>query len=261
VHGQIEGVQTIGKDAAVQVYRVDGEGLATPDPFETVKPDALGRFTTRVLSPGRYRIVYRSFEAPPSVGSANVPLDTNVVLRPVVESGLVQLRARSSGEAATCRLTECKPKDGVPDVREFTCDARSSTILRGLRRGLWTLDIPTSGATTEIDVTGGDELRELLVDPPAPTTGASISGVVLRIEGTPAPWMVVTVRPLAASATRWGRYATTGLDGAYRIVGIPPGRSLVRVECRESPVRILPAPQTIEIPPSGVVQLGWVVEP
>jgi len=264
VHGKIEGVQKIAKDATVQVYRVDGAGLATPDPFETVKLDSLGRFTTRVLSPGRYRLVYRSLEAPPSITAANVPLDTHVVLRPVVQAGLVQLRARSNGDAVTCRLTECKPADGIPDVREFTCDSRSTLVLRGLRRGLWTLDVPATGDTTEVEVSGGDDLRDLLVDPPAPTTGASISGVVHRLDGTPAPWMAVTVRPLAASgasATRWGRFATTDLSGAYRIVGIPPGTSLVRVECRESPARILPSAQVLEIPPSGTVQLGFVVEP
>ncbi len=263
VHGKIQGAQTFGEGASVQVYRIDDAGLPTPDPFETVRPDRLGRFTTRVLSPGRYRLVYRSADAPPAIASANVPLDTQVVLRPLVEAGLVQVRAKSSGDSYRCRLTEMKPPDGVPDLREFSCSARDAVLLRGLRRGRWALDLPDLGATTEVEVSGGGDLSELVVDPPPMVVGASMTGEVRRADGAGAPWMVVSARPLGTSgvsAQRWGRFATTDVSGLYRIVGIPPGPTLVRVECREAPARILPAAQVVDIPPTGLVHLGFVVE-
>jgi hypothetical protein len=264
IHGKIESVDVIGKDARVQVYRIDDSGLTTPDPFETVDPDTIGRFTTRVLTPGRYRVVYRSLEAPPSIATAMVPRDTTVVLRPVEKSGLVQLRASAEGGPVRCRLTEIGAPDGIPDVRTFTCGDRQTPILHGLRPGRWTLDLPEVGATTEVDVAGGGAVRELSVDPPAATTGAELTGVVTKLDGTPAAWMVVSVRPMSASgepASRWGRYAATDRSGRYRIVGIPPGPSLVRVECREASARILPSPHLVQIPPSGAVHLGFVVEP
>ena len=194
-----------------------------------------------------------------------VPAETEATLRPLVLAGLVQLRVTSArGDAQRCRLTEAAPADGIPDVREFSTRADGPVFVRGIRPGHWFLDVPEAGATTEIDVPRGDALRDLIVDPPTVDTGVSVYGEVRRVDGLAGAWLVVAARPLTPSgetAARWGRYATTDRSGRYRIVGIPPGASLVRVECREVPIRILPSPQVAAIPPSGELQLGFVVEP
>jgi hypothetical protein len=264
VHGRIEGVQKFDKDCVVQVYRLDEAGLPTPDPFETVSPDATGKFATRVLSPGRYRVVYRQPIGPPSALSVRVPYETETVLRPLVVPGLVQLKVTTTVVSLRCRLTEAAPADGIPDVREFGARSDAPVFIRGIRPGHWYLDLPETGATTEIDVPGTEALRELVVDPPPASPGGAVYGEVRRIDALAGAWMVVSARPLSPSgesASRWGRYASTDRSGAYRIVGIPPGPCLVRVECREVPVRILPSPNVATIPPSGAIQLGFVVEP
>jgi len=264
VHGRIEGVQKFDQECAVQVYRLDEAGLPTPDPFETVAPDATGKFMTRVLSPGRYRVVYRHPAGPPSAVSVRVPSDTDAVLRPLVVPGLVQLRVTTIGPSMRCRLTEAAPADGIPDVREIVARSDAPVFVRGIRPGRWYVDLPETGATTEIDVPKGETLRELLIDPPPAVPGGAVSGEVRRIDGLAGAWMVVSARPLTASgqsAARWGRFAATDRSGSYRVVGIPPGPCLVRVECRELPVRVLPSPNTPTIPPSGEIQLGFVVEP
>ena len=265
VSGRIEGVQNIDPASRVQVYGVDGDGLVTREPFETVTPDRLGRFVTRVLSPGRYRFVYRNPDAPPSVTSVRIPIDTPVVLRPVVESGLTELRAASaSAEARVCRLTAEKARDGIVEVREFRCSSQEPALLRGLRPGRWRLDLPEIGATTEIDLPFASAQREMVIDPPEVEAGATLSGEVRRIDGAGGAWLIVAVRPmdgLGETAGRWGRYAVTDLKGQYRVVGIAPGTALVRVECREVPVRILPVPHVLGIPPSGTLEMSFIVEP
>jgi hypothetical protein len=265
IRGQIVGAESIPREAAVQVYRIDAAGLPSPEPFESVHPDRLGRFKTRALLPGRYRLAYRSGDAPPSLASARVPGETPIVMRPLVLPGLVGLRvAAASSEPTLCRLTEAKALDGVPDVREFRCSSRETTFVRGMRPGLWRVDLPELGATTEIDLPVGDAFRELVVDPPPIAAGATLVGEVRRIDGAPSPWVVVSARSLAGpgvAAARWGRYAVTDRAGHYRVIGIPPGEALVRVECREAPIRILPSPQAVAIPPTGTVQLGFVAEP
>ena len=135
VRGRIEGASDLATGLSVQVYRIDDQGLPTPDPFETVTPDSLGRFTTRVLSPGNYRLVYRSLVGPPSLTSVRVPTTIPVVLSPLVEAGLVQLRVTSAaaGEPIRCRLTETSPADGIRDIREFRCSAATPAFVRGLR--------------------------------------------------------------------------------------------------------------------------------
>jgi hypothetical protein len=267
VSGTIEGAQSFPGDARVQVYRIDESGIPVPDPFESVRVDRLGKFTTRVLTPGRYRLVYRSLEAPPSTAAAKVPPDFRVTLRPLVAAGLAQLRvtaARPDAEPARCRLTEAEPGGDLPDVREFRCAPGAPVLLRGLRPGRWYLDLPDVGATTEIVLPRRDPLRELELDPPAIAATASLTGQVLRISGTGAPWAVVSARPLTASGeagAAWGRYAVTDRAGMFRIVGIPPGPALVRVECREVRYVLLPAAQVVAIPPSERASIGFVVEP
>ncbi len=266
VQGRIAGVEGPPPAARVQIYRLDADGRPTPDLFETVTPGADGRFTTEPLSPGRYRFVYRRPSGPPSITTVRVPTDEPVVMRPLAETGLVELQVTTPSVAGTlrCRLTEARPKDGIPDVREFTCAAGANASVRGVRPGRWWLDLPELGATTEVDVESGLGLRALAIDPPPGDSGGTASGVVRQIDGAAGAWLVVSARPLDSSgesAIRWGRYAITDRSGRYRIVGIPPGTALLRIECRESPARILPAAQIVIIPPSGTVELGFVVEP
>jgi hypothetical protein len=266
IHGRIAGVEGPPPAARVQIYRLDEGGRPTPDPFESVLPDADGRFTTGALSPGRYRIVYRRPGGPPSITTIRVPTTEPVVLRPLVEEGLVALSVRTpaQGQQLRCRLTEARPEDGIPDIREFTCAGDSIVPVVGVRPGRWWLDLPDLGATTEVVVERGVAVRDLTIDVPPAESGGVATGVVRQIDGAAGAWLVVSARPLDESgetAIRWGRYAITDRSGRYRIVGIPPGPTLLRIECRESPARILPAAQIVVIPPSGTVEMGFVVEP
>jgi hypothetical protein len=265
IRGRIEGLQRPDKASVVQVYRLDEKGLPTPDPFETASLDKDGKFTTGVLSPGRYRLMYRIPDGPPSELTVHVPSDNMAVLRPLVLQGLVQLRVISAGgQSLRCRLTEAAGPEGIPDLREFSTHGDSPVFVRGLRPGRWYLDVPELGATTEVDVPKGEPMRDLVVDPPPVAAGSAVYGEIRRMDGVPAAWLVVTARPLQESgeaAGRWGRYASTDRAGEYRIVGIPPGKALVRVECREVPMRVLPVPMAAAIPPSGALHLGFVVEP
>lgn len=266
LHGRIAGTEPPPAGARVQVYRLDPDGRPTPDPFATVTPGADGRFATGALSPGRYRVVYRRPGGPPSISTVRVPTSEALSIRPVAETGLVELRVTAPPGAGTvrCRLTEARPKDGVPDVREFSCSAGAEASVAGVRPGRWWLDLPDLGATTEVEVASGLGLAALSVDVPFAETGGVATGVVRQADGAAGAWLVIAARPLdstADAASRWGRYAITDRAGRYRIVGIPPGPALLRVECRESPARILPAPQIVTIPPSGTIEMGFVVEP
>jgi hypothetical protein len=266
LRGRIDGAASLPKDAFVQIYRLDSEGRPQPDPFAKVPVDKVGRFSTRALSPGRYRLVYRTTEGPPSFTSVRVPNSELVVMRPVTAAGLVQVVAKAAPGRGklVCRLTESKPREGVPDVREFEVSPDEPFFLRGLEPGRWMLDLPEIGATTEVDVPAGAAQRELVVDPPASDVGATVTGEIRRIDGSGGAWLVVAARPLnpdGETANRWGRYSTTDLSGRYRIVGIPPGQALIRVECREMPIRILAVPHVVTIPPSGTVEMGFVVVP
>lgn len=266
IHGRIAGVEGPPPGARVQIYRLDADGRPTPDPFATVDPLRDGRFETGVLSPGRYRFVYRRPAGPPSVVTVRVPTNEPVVIRPLAEAGLVELQVTTTarGQSLRCRLTEARPVDDVPDIREFTFASDGIASVPSVRPGRWWLDLPDLGATTEVEVQGGLGLVALSVDAPPADAGGVATGVVRQIDGAAGAWLVVSARPLTESgesAARWGRYAITDRSGRYRIVGIPPGPALLRVECRESPARILPAAQVVTIPPSGTVEMGFVVEP
>jgi hypothetical protein len=265
VRGRVEGARALPKGGYVQVLRFDADGVAVPDPFERVTPDALGRFATDVLSPGRYRLVWRPPDAPPSAVTVRVPTQELAVLRaPVALSGVTLTVKSKERESVRCVLTEVDPADGLADVREFECADRLPATVRGLRPGRFYLDLPARGLTTEIDVPAGVPQRDLVLDPPPASGLGGVAGRVRRTGGRAAPWLVVAVRPLGdggAEAERWGRYAMTDGAGAFALTGVPPGRALVRVEGREWPARVLPAPQTVAIPPSGMIETHFVVGP
>jgi hypothetical protein len=265
VRGRVEGARAIPDGAYVQVLRIDGDGLVSPDPFERVTPDALGRFSTSVLSPGRYRLVYRPPDAPPSAMTVRVPNSEPAVLRDRLPLGGVALTVESKErEPVRCVLTEVSPEDGVTDVREFECRDRVPATVRGLRPGRFYLDLPERGLTTEVDVPAGVPQRDLVLDPPPAVGMGGLAGQVRRNGGDGAAWLVVAARPLGESggpAERWGRYATTDRSGAFALERIPAGRALVRVETRQWSARILPAPRAVAIPPSGMIELGFEVGP
>jgi hypothetical protein len=268
LRGKVTGVQSFPATARVQVYRVDPQGIPTPDPFELAPVDKVGRFRTHDLLPGNYRLVYRGAEGPPAVCTTRVPTELDVVLRPLVTDGLVQLRLGLNAtftEPVRCRLTEAEPPGGdIPDVRDVRCAPFSPLFVRGMRPGRWYVDLPELGATTEIVLPETDVLRELDLDPPLIESGAILSGEVRRTDGDGAAWVIVAVRPLpepGASATAWGRFAVTDRAGRFQVIGIPPGPSLVRVECREVRYRIPGSAEFVTIPPSGRVSRGFVVEP
>ena len=265
VSGRIEGLLRAPEGAYVQVLRIDGDGVLTPDPFERLVPDSLGRFTTDVLSPGRYTLVYRRPDAPPSSATVRVPEQSQVVLRAVRDEGGVALSVKTSEpEPVRCVLTEASPPAGVADVREFECRHRLAATVGGLRPGRYYLDLPERGLTTEVDVPAGSPQRDLVLDPPATSGLGGVSGSVRRKNGAGAPWLVVAARPLgegAGSADRWGRYVTTDRTGSFALAALPAGRALVRVERRQGAAPVLPAPLTVAIPPSGMIEVGFEVGP
>lgn len=265
LRGRVEG-GAAPDGATVQIYRLGHDGRPEPDPFETAAPDAKGAWTTKPLSPGRYRVVLRAPDRPPAATTVRVPTPELAILRRVDGFGLVEhaFRAAPGCGPLRCRLTEVRPHHETPDVRTFTCGPDRALVVRGLRPGPWRLDLPELGLTTEVVVVPGAGLPELTVDPPEPAPGGSLTGEVRSLDGSGAAWLAVVARPLPdpeGPGARWGRYGLTDRRGRYRIVGIPPGAALVRVECREVPVRILPAPHVVPIPPSGTLELGFVVEP
>ena len=267
IKGRVEGMHRTPPAARIQVYRLDASGGITLLPFEWATPDRLGRFATHPLGPGRYRLAYRSGEGPPSIGTAKIPGEANVTLRPMPTTGLVRLRvstSRTDPQPVRCRLSEADPPFGIADMREFMCSPAAPVFLPALRPGRWRVDVPAIGATTEIDVPAGGGEASVSLDIPNLDAGASISGEVLRLAGTPAAYVVVSARSLrddGAAAVAWGRYGITDRAGRYMIVGIPPGRALVRVACGEVRYRILPSPHEVPIPPSGKLELGVLVEP
>lgn len=263
--GRIEGMLRVPDGAYVQVLKIDGDGVLTPDPFERLVPDSLGRFTTGVLSPGRYTLVLRRPDAPPSSTTVRVPDQEQVLLRPVRAEGGVALSVKSSErEPVRCVLTEASPPAGVADVREFECRPRIAATVAGLRPGRYYLDLPERGLTTEVDVPAGSPQRDLVLDPPATSGLGGVSGSVRRKHGAGAPWLVVAARPLgegAGAAERWGRYVTTDRTGSFALAALPAGNALVRVEARQGPSPVLPAPRTVAIPPSGMIEVGFEVGP
>jgi hypothetical protein len=265
VRGRVEAAQRLPQGAYVEVLRIDGNGVAIPDPFERVTPDALGRFSTNVLSPGRYRLVLRRPDAPPSAVTVHVPTGELAVLRsPIAVDGVTLSVKSKEHEPVRCVLTEVSPGDGLADVREFECTDRLPATVRGLRPGRFYLDLPERGLTTELDVPAGVPQRDLVLDPPPAGGIGGVAGQVRRTGGDAAAWLVVAARPLGddgAPAERWGRYATTDRTGSFSLAGIPAGRALVRVETRAWPAGVLPAPRAVAIPPSGMIELGFEVGP
>ncbi len=267
IAGRLEGASSLSPGSRVEVYCEGPGSTAVPLPFADAKLDTLGRFRTGPLPPGRYVLVWRGDEAPPSITATRVPAPGPAEMQPIVASGLVQLRIdlpAAAREPVRCRLTEAAPPERVPDRRDVLVEPRSPRFVRGLRPGRWRIDLPTVGASTEIDLPAGVSQRQVSLDFPPIAPGAELDGRVTLLDGSPCGPVAVTARRVSepgSGGEAWARFAMTDAEGRYRILGLPPGPCMVRVEDREVLYQILPAGRIVEIPPSGKVDLGFVVEP
>ena len=267
--GRIEPASALPAHPRVQIYRVDADGIAARMHEAEAPLDARARFETGPLAPGPYVLALRSATLPLSLTSLRVEGPTTAVLRPVTDTApLLQLRIeppRDSAGPIEVRLTHEATTEVVVDRREATIQPGGFVTLRGLRPGRWRVDLPRLGWTTEIILVAGAGARDFVLDPPPlPESAAVVTGVITDLRADPAPGLAVTIRPLApdtGDAQAWGRLATSDRDGAYRVVGVAPGPSHLRVERRERLHRRIPAPRAVTIPPSGEVRLGFVVEP
>lgn len=255
------------EDAQVEVFRLVSSGVAQRLHGAEAVPGSDGRFSTSLLLPGRYVLALRAPGRPPSLVTLPVP--------PAPEARLVARRADPAASlevhhdvpgVATLDVILTRVEDGlpVPDRRRLQVSAGAPERIDGLTPGRWSVDLVGLGATTEVEVGTDGALRTVALDPPAVGLGAPMIGRVLREDGSPARGVAVTVRSYpegtVAPAT-WGRSTLTDSDGGYRLVGLPTGRVLVRVECRDTVHTRLPKPAVMSIPPSGVVRRSFIVGP
>lgn len=258
----------IPADARVEIHRRDDYGLATPLVGFDVRPDGLGHFRTQPLPIGRYLVVLRSREVPPAVSNVRLPQKGPLVLRAPLPSGgstIVLTSPASRTESLRCRLAAPAPRSGVLDLREVVLAPGQDVMLHGVEPGLWKLDVTNSAATTELAVAPGDAPQRFLVDPPLPApTDSGVEGTVLARDGVGARGVVVSAWSMSTDGVTletWGRQSEVGPDGRFQVRGLRPGRGMVRVELRGASHRLLPAPEMIEIPPSGKVERAFRVDP
>jgi len=255
------------EEAHVELFRLTSNGVAQRLHGAEAVPGSDGRFSTSLLLPGRYVLALRAPGRPPSVVTLPVPPapEVRLVARVADPAASLELRHDVAG-AAMLEVVLTRVEDGlpVPDRRRLPVPAGAPLRIDGLTPGRWSLDLVGLGVTTEVDVGAEGSLAAVVLDPPTVGSGAPMIGRVLREDGSPARGVAVTVRSypegtLAPSA--WGRSTLTDSDGGYRLVGLPSGRVLVRVECREAVQTRLPKPAVMSIPPSGVVRRSFVVGP
>lgn len=265
----------IPPDATIQVYR-DADGPAVPVAGATARPDELGRFETPSLVPGRYVVVLRTRENPPSTTTAVVPGRTDVEMR-LASAGAgstvtvvapptpASAPATATPVVRTCRFVPAEPRTGVPDRREVVLLPGQEARLAGLAPGLWHVDVMPDGATADFVVPSGEEVPRFLIDPPEfPGKGATLEGAVFRLRGEPAFGAAVTARAAASDGTviqPWGRFALVDADGNYRIERLPPGTVYVRAESREASFWTAPGAELIRISPSTKNERAYVIEP
>ncbi len=252
--------------ARIELYRWD-DGVPVRLPGADVTPRPDGSFRTERLAPARYLLALRVADRPVSVVEALVPPGpaVDLVARDVVGRATLEIDALP-GATGEQRLLLTRPEEGVPlvDRREVVVRRDATSRVRGLVPGRWRLDVVGTGATCEIDVPARETTIVLASAPPPLGSGCDVHGRVLRTDGSPAPGVAVTFRPLAAdesSAVAWGRYALTDFDGGYHVVGVPAGPVLVRLESRDAAVPHLPVPERLTIPPSGSLVRSFVVGP
>lgn len=275
----------IPPDAVIQVYReielVGGyEAPAVPVVGATARPDELGRFETPSLVPGRYVIVLRTRENPPSTTNAVVPGRTDVELRlssPGVGSTVTVVAGPMSGStstlgaadatpiARTCRFVPAEPRTGVPDRREVILLPGQEVRLAGMTPGRWHVDVMPDGATADFIVPSGDEVPRFVIDPPAfPGTGCTIVGSVFRVRGDVAFGAAVTARPASSDGQviqPWGRVGLVDAEGRYSIERLPAGTVYVRAESRDASFWTGTGAELIPISPSKTTERAYVIEP
>lgn len=253
-------------DAVVEIDR-DESGPPVPVPGTSSRLDDLGRFETPHLVPGRYLVVLRTRENPPSVASAVVPQRTETELRltsPGAGTTVTLISPPGAPRERVCRLCPAESRTGVPDRREVLLLAGTEVRLAGLAPGLWRVDVLPDGATADFVVPRSDQLARLLIDPPAsPATGPAVQGTVRRSAGEPAFGATVTVRMVDPDmkVAPWGRFGPVGPDGSYRVDRLAAGVAYVRVESRDAAFRAVPSPTLITISPSSSNAWDWSVEP
>ena len=258
----------IPPDATAEVDLDEGDGPATPVVGVAVRVDDLGRFTTGSLRPGRYLVVVRTREAPPSTASAVIPgrADVDIRLGTPASGTTVTLESPATVTGVrTLRLVPAAPRGPVPDRREVVLLPGQQSRVAGLAPGLWHVDVMPDGATADFEVPAGEGVPRFVIDPPDfPGVGVALEGTVVRKGGGPAFGAAVTVRATLADGTTvepWGRVALVDRNGRFRVDRLAPGTAYVRVESRDAAFRILPAPQLIGISPPAETGRAFTVEP
>lgn len=254
-------------DAVIEVYRDDG-GFVVPLPGTVARPDTLGRFETPPLVPGRYVLVVRTKDAPPSSTVATIPGRTDVDLRLASVgpgSTITLISPPGAPGTRTCRLVPDQSRGPVPDRREVVLVPGQEARLAGLAPGLWHVDVLPDGATADIVVPSGDTVPRFVVEPPAaPSLGGSLQGLVVRLRGRPAFGAAVTARACSPDGMKiepWGRVGLVDREGRYRIDRLTAGTAFVRVEARDACFLVLPGPELIQISPPAPSERGYTVEP
>lgn len=257
----------IPPDAVVEVYRAEAPA---PIPLAgvTARPDALGRFTTPPLVPGRYLLVLRTRESGPATVGASVPSRGAAELRLPSTGGGSSLTLASPPTAPrtrTCRLVAARSDDPVPDRREISLAPGQEVQVAGLAPGTWHLDVLPEGATADLVVPEGGSVPRFVVDPPEqPAVGGTLEGCVFRLRGEPAYGAAVTARtcsPDGRGVEAWGRVANVDREGRYRLERLAPGTAFVRVEVRDARFTVLPYPELIAISPPRPSERAYTVEP
>ena len=254
-------------DAQVEAYRVSG-GVAAPLAGTSTRPDSTGRFRLPPLVPGRYVVVLRTRENPPSTQEAEIPGREEVEMRiapPAPGSSVTLVSPSSAAGSRTCRLSPARPRGLVPDRREVVIAPGQEIRLDGLAPGLWHMDVLPDGATADFEVAKGDAVAKFVIDPPAqPASGTFLEGTVRRQNGAPAYGAAVTVRTTDASGMKvepWGRVALVDDTGRWQVSRLLTGTTYVRVESRDAALTSVPVPELIVISPSGGVLSEYVVQP
>lgn len=255
-------------DSRIEVYRNDGEGPAVPVVGNVARPDDTGRFATAPVTPGRYVLVLRTREAPPSTATAVVPDRTEVEIRlasPGGGSTVVLESPASAPSARTVRILPDETRGELPDRREVVLLPGQEARIAGLAPGLWHFDVLPDGATADFVVPSGEAVHRFVIDPPEfPATGGVLEGAVQAPRDRSAFGTAVTARVCGADGfdiRPWGRLALVERDGRFRLDRLPTGPAFVRVERREATFTWLPTPELIVISPSEPVWRGYRVEP
>jgi hypothetical protein len=266
LHGTVEGLPH-PEHARIELYRLTGSGIVERLHGAEVTPATDGSFRTSPLLPARYLLALRADDRPVSVVTLPVPPAPAARLsaREPLGSASLEVRHDLPGvEEIELLLSQIESGVPVVDRRSARVRAGVTSLVRGLSPGKWYLDVVGAGATTELEVPDSGERLTLTISPPAVGTGAQMMGRVFREDGRPASGIAVTVRGIpegSAEPAAWGRAAVTDSDGGYRLAGLPEGRALLRLECRDAVHARLPHPSIVTIPPSGVVRRSFVVGP